>query len=133
LYIGYIYKFKYCKYGYLFFFFQAEDGIRDFHVTGVQTCALPISSSEGRETKSKAEAYYSRTVAVPAEEGGKPIVEEIYLSTNKPKLRGTYQRKGSYKYVDEESEVFENGLLKKKENYTKNCTIVESALYLHVN
>src|SRR5690606_39756168 len=27
------------------FFFQAEDGIRDFHVTGVQTCALPISPS----------------------------------------------------------------------------------------
>src|SRR5439155_11742487 len=27
-----------------FFFFQAEDGIRDGHVTGVQTCALPISS-----------------------------------------------------------------------------------------
>src|SRR5690606_41111043 len=26
-----------------FFFFQPEDGIRDFHVTGVQTCALPIS------------------------------------------------------------------------------------------
>src|SRR5690606_23589726 len=26
----------------VFFFFQAEDGIRDFHVTGVQTCALPI-------------------------------------------------------------------------------------------
>src|SRR5690606_30576081 len=26
------------------FFFQAEDGIRDFHVTGVQTCALPISN-----------------------------------------------------------------------------------------
>src|SRR5215510_9348419 len=28
--------------GALFFFFQAEDGIRDGHVTGVQTCALPI-------------------------------------------------------------------------------------------
>src|SRR5690606_40468521 len=28
------------------FFFQAEDGIRDFHVTGVQTCALPIYSVE---------------------------------------------------------------------------------------
>src|SRR5690606_29899500 len=27
------------------FFFQAEDGIRDFHVTGVQTCALPISEA----------------------------------------------------------------------------------------
>src|SRR5690606_41123403 len=30
-----------------FFFFQAEDGIRDFHVTGVQTCALPISPPRG--------------------------------------------------------------------------------------
>src|SRR5256885_6166435 len=30
--------------GYLsLFFFQAEDGIRDYKVTGVQTCALPIS------------------------------------------------------------------------------------------
>src|SRR5690625_2150549 len=28
----------------MFFFFQAEDGIRDGHVTGVQTCALPILS-----------------------------------------------------------------------------------------
>src|SRR2546426_9881254 len=28
-----------------FFFFQAEDGIRDYKVTGVQTCALPISSN----------------------------------------------------------------------------------------
>src|SRR5229473_6446739 len=28
---------------YFFFFFQAEDGIRDKLVTGVQTCALPIS------------------------------------------------------------------------------------------
>src|SRR5260370_7552792 len=37
------------------FFFQAEDGIRDSSVTGVQTCALPISpcatkSASGRET-----------------------------------------------------------------------------------
>src|SRR5437762_13960673 len=30
-----------------FFFFQAEDGIRDTSVTGVQTCALPISTSGG--------------------------------------------------------------------------------------
>src|SRR5690606_39944397 len=31
------------------FLFQAEDGIRDFHVTGVQTCALPISLRERLE------------------------------------------------------------------------------------
>src|SRR2546428_3041146 len=30
----------------IFFFFQAEDGIRDLIVTGVQTCALPISGTE---------------------------------------------------------------------------------------
>src|SRR2546422_7918192 len=29
---------------FFFFFFQAEDGIRDVAVTGVQTCALPIST-----------------------------------------------------------------------------------------
>src|SRR6266567_6153566 len=29
---------------FFFFFFQAEDGIRDLTVTGVQTCALPISA-----------------------------------------------------------------------------------------
>src|SRR2546430_5775695 len=31
-----------------FFFFQAEDGIRDLTVTGVQTCALPIWSETAR-------------------------------------------------------------------------------------
>src|SRR5256885_5346640 len=30
-----------------FFFFQAEDGIRDYKVTGVQTCALPICHVQG--------------------------------------------------------------------------------------
>src|SRR6266446_8699800 len=41
-----------------FFFFQAEDGIRDYKVTGVQTCALPIlcrasADHEGNHLKSK--------------------------------------------------------------------------------
>src|SRR5690554_7695688 len=34
------------KPSFVFFFFQAEDGIRDADVTGVQTCALPISLKE---------------------------------------------------------------------------------------
>src|SRR6266478_7762626 len=33
---------------FFFFFFQAEDGIRDLTVTGVQTCALPICTSPTR-------------------------------------------------------------------------------------
>src|SRR2546430_5244114 len=35
-----------------FFFFQAEDGIRDLTVTGVQTCALPILQPAGRLSQS---------------------------------------------------------------------------------
>src|SRR5256886_7430875 len=37
---GYLHKLE--RWYLLFFFFQAEDGIRDLTVTGVQTCALPI-------------------------------------------------------------------------------------------
>src|SRR5699024_11334394 len=37
----------------LFFFFQAEDGIRDRNVTGVQTCALPISFNDGTFTSAR--------------------------------------------------------------------------------
>src|SRR5437868_15400687 len=36
--------------GFPFFFFQAEDGIRDRNVTGVQTCALPISLGPALKT-----------------------------------------------------------------------------------
>src|SRR2546421_1868563 len=48
---------------FFFFFFQAEDGIRDLIVTGVQTCALPISRvarDDGRERDER------RRVAGPA-------------------------------------------------------------------
>src|SRR5260221_9499613 len=38
-----------------FFFFQAEDGIRDHCVTGVQTCALPIDRKSTRLNSSQAE------------------------------------------------------------------------------
>src|SRR5436190_14176554 len=52
-----IYKYIFCVFNLLFsffafffFFFQAEDGIRDHCVTGVQTCALPISSKARRSS-----------------------------------------------------------------------------------
>src|SRR5690625_7050649 len=38
-----------------FFFFQAEDGIRDGHVTGVQTCALPILTGQTAATEGQFE------------------------------------------------------------------------------
>src|SRR5215204_7704717 len=42
-----------------FFFFQAEDGIRDHCVTGVQTCALPISDQY--TNRANPEAHYEST------------------------------------------------------------------------
>src|SRR2546427_8837919 len=45
-----------------FFFFQAEDGIRDLTVTGVQTCALPISNrsaSDGARNPRPAETRHA--------------------------------------------------------------------------
>src|SRR5436305_13852874 len=46
-----------------FFFFQAEDGIRDADVTGVQTCALPIS--QGRQTYDVS-SFLSPAAPIPA-------------------------------------------------------------------
>src|SRR5699024_11901131 len=45
------------------FFFQAEDGIRDRNVTGVQTCALPISSSCSPRYSSDWVMMYSRSTS----------------------------------------------------------------------
>src|SRR5438093_8172418 len=41
-----LFAFSFC-FLFFFFFFQAEDGIRDWSVTGVQTCALPIFADVG--------------------------------------------------------------------------------------
>src|SRR5436309_12837824 len=66
------------------FFFQAEDGIRVFHVTGVQTCALPISSAAAvRASLTAAESGNSnavsdaRTAAALAWAGLKGAAEKI--------------------------------------------------------
>src|SRR5215469_10906684 len=47
-----------------FFFFQAEDGIRDLYVTGVQTCALPISTL--RPARSSAMCWSIHGRALPS-------------------------------------------------------------------
>src|SRR5256885_11596758 len=45
---------------YSFFFFQAEDGIRDYKVTGVQTCALPICHVAQHRQRGAAAAGHGR-------------------------------------------------------------------------
>src|SRR6266498_5328720 len=65
-----------------FFFFQAEDGIRDADVTGVQTCALPIcrrglavvmGSREGRPMVLTQERRYFRLSARDFDEPPRPV------------------------------------------------------------
>src|SRR5215203_6368748 len=66
----------------MFFFFQAEEGIRDIGVTGVQTCALPISTEHGLVP-----GCGSIVTAIAAASGTMPIVigrascrERVYIS-----------------------------------------------------
>src|SRR5437868_11719959 len=56
---------------FIFFFFQAEDGIRDRNVTGVQTCALPISkvsaTFDASEIETTNDAFDPEAAAVRSE------------------------------------------------------------------
>src|SRR5688572_32074017 len=58
--------------GFFFFFFQAEDGIRDLTVTGVQTCALPICERDralSQRVRAHPAAGGSLARAVPGQRG----------------------------------------------------------------
>src|SRR2546426_7981197 len=55
---------RFVVYIHRFFFFQAEDGIRDYKVTGVQTCALPISGR--RQCRSSPPSSLPAPTASPA-------------------------------------------------------------------
>src|SRR5699024_2725735 len=48
-----------------YFFFQAEDGIRDRNVTGVQTCALPILASPNKRRSTLRPDFRSRGSSIP--------------------------------------------------------------------
>src|SRR5690606_39791643 len=52
------------------FFFQAEDGIRDFHVTGVQTCALPIFAIDALAIALASWLLFAITRALGADHAG---------------------------------------------------------------
>src|SRR5699024_11409166 len=58
----------------LFFFFQAEDGIRDRNVTGVQTCALPILISSLRIPRSSPSRMRPLPLLTPA-----ALISILYL------------------------------------------------------
>src|SRR6266496_739932 len=70
---------------YACFFFQAEDGIRDLYVTGVQTCALPISPYAAKRFPEVA----PKTIAWPVRDGPRTpgkvaIFSTCYVDYNEP-------------------------------------------------
>src|SRR5262249_58515917 len=77
------------------FFFQAEDGIRDWSVTGVQTCALPISTTtprpeDGRQrTRADSPAAPISTVTHPMTR----LTSEIRLATQRKNGRRSEERR----------------------------------------
>src|SRR5690606_39570238 len=88
------------------FFFQAEDGIRDFHVTGVQTCALPISrvavlreftrlgaTSEADKAAAK-QSYFSILQLAPTDVTALSELEGIALEEKDRQLRSEERRVG---------------------------------------
>src|SRR5690606_40496314 len=68
------------------FCFQAEDGIRDFHVTGVQTCALPISAADGDEVFERSARWnsLSKTSSPSAAGSGSAVTNTACTSTTSP-------------------------------------------------
>src|SRR3712207_7371296 len=83
----------------LFFFFQAEDGIRDIGVTGVQTCALPIclrAAFDGAVSLGRVQTPTLALVARREEEirAFKPepywLVEAAFLADPDRAYRGRY-------------------------------------------
>src|SRR5439155_15039342 len=82
-----------------FFFFQAEDGIRDGHVTGVQTCALPISCLRSvvwamlRNPAYEGKACYGKTEQSPRQRITRPLRQKNGIS-NRTNCRSEERRVG---------------------------------------
>src|SRR5207249_5180746 len=76
----------------LFFFFQAEDGIRDRNVTGVQTCALPIYP--GAELVAAARARDVNVVTVPGPTAVAAALSVSGLAADRYLFLGFLPRKG---------------------------------------
>src|SRR2546427_4108272 len=111
----------------VFFFFQAEDGIRDLTVTGVQTCALPISFGHRAFTDSAPvlEAELARrsgqgwrgkhTLVLNREAGSMFFLGEIYVDLALEDRKST-RLNSSHSQIS--YAVF---CLKKKKNNTNTC------------
>src|SRR5256885_7090764 len=73
----------------MFFFFQAEDGIRDYKVTGVQTCALPICLAPARRGTC---AMLPSEVCSPGADHTPQVIWAAISTSAQPQVRGGDER-----------------------------------------
>src|SRR5688500_19992465 len=73
----------------MFFFFQAEDGIRDYKVTGVQTCALPILASGEHKELNNLIGEWTGTMKTWFEPGD-PVDTAAITGTIRPLFDGRF-------------------------------------------
>src|SRR5207237_6710712 len=108
----------YYSIAFFFFFFQAEDGIRDSSVTGVQTCALPISiwrdvrklppasfvafvADAGPGTSPTAQSYWSLRDTVVAAQGDRISGESEAIARLEQLLSTAVKRQRSEEHTSE--------------------------------
>src|SRR5690349_25176101 len=84
----------------MIFFFQAEDGIRDLYVTGVQTCALPISRVCSRKRPSTERTrMLSETPGMP---GLRQLMPRTMRSIFTPAMPARYSARSEERRVGKE-------------------------------
>src|SRR5439155_16768667 len=87
------------------FFFQAEDGIRDGHVTGVQTCALPISTAPTRARRDACEEISpSRRASDPRRKELRFRADHAYPFVRKMRMFGSMSSHGGSDPMDRSEE-----------------------------
>src|SRR6266496_5172801 len=90
---------------FFFFFFQAEDGIRDLYVTGVQTCALPISR-ESRAALAGGRTLVPLHLELPA--GGRSEERRVGKECRSrwSPYHSTKKKKNKFNTMNKKQEVF---------------------------
>src|SRR5438034_11093389 len=93
---------NYCVRQFISFFFQAEDGIRDHCVTGVQTCALPICWTAPRPSSSPTPSFSpaTRSSSPPSTKIGRASCRErVYISVIAEALKKKKYKQGKREQI----------------------------------
>ena len=90
-------------------------------------------TKENKQTKNIDDAHYMRTLTLTEGENAPVLVKEIYLSSQKTKLRGTYKSLKEKRFIGLKIQAYENGKTKSKENYSIDHKLIDTCYYYYPN